>query len=360
MAAFVNDRVDEWRQGTRQGQWFAWSLLAVGATAILGISFLTPMTLPISAYAIPVIIGGFTLRARPLGLLVAMVTVFAVISLILTTHHTSWVYQQAVNAAMVVVAAAIVLWVASQDRSGLPGRLGQDMLMELNERLQVQGNVPELPAGWRAESLLQSAGGAKFAGDFFIAHLHESGNVRELVLVDVSGKGVGAGTKSLQFAGALGGLIGTMPPLDLFEAANDFLLRQGWDFSFATAVNVRVDLLTGEFIVTNAGHPPVLHWNRIWSTWDLDSARGTALGIVKNPPLRQSKGMIDPGEALMLYTDGVVETRDNDVDVGIESLRETATKAVRTGFDDAARRVLATIKGDDDDRAVLILHRQRT
>jgi hypothetical protein len=172
---------------------------------ILVITFLTPMTLPISAYAIPVIIGGFTLRARPLGLLVAMVTAFAAISLSLTTHHTSWVYQQAVNAAMVVVAAAIVLWVASQDRSGLPGRLGQDMLMELNERLQVQGNVPELPAGWQAQSLLQSAGGAKFAGDFFIAHLHESGDVLELVLVDVSGKGVGAGTKSLQFAGALGG-----------------------------------------------------------------------------------------------------------------------------------------------------------
>lgn len=358
-AAFVNDRVDEWRQGTRQGQWFAWALLALGAAAILGISFLTPITLPVSAYAIPLVLGGLTLRARPLAWLVGVVTVFVALSLILTTHQTSWAYQQAINGAMVVLTAGIVLWVASQDRSGLPGRLGQDMLMELNERLKVQGNVPDLPAGWQAESLLQSAGGAKFAGDFFIAHLHEAGDVLELVLVDVSGKGVGAGTKSLQFAGALGGLIGTMPPLDLFDAANDFLLRQGWDFSFATAVNVRVDLRTGEFVVTNAGHPPVLHWNRIWSTWDLDSARGMALGIVKNPTMRQSKGVIEAGEALMLYTDGVVETRESDVDVGIELLRETATKAVRTGFEDAARRVLATIKDDDDDRAVLILHRQR-
>jgi serine phosphatase RsbU (regulator of sigma subunit) len=149
-----------------------------------------------------------------------------------------------------------------------------------------------------------------------------------------------------------------MPPHELFEAANDFLLRQGWDFSFATAVNVRVDLRTGEFVVTNAGHPPVLHWNRIWSTWDLDSARGMALGIVKQPTFRQSKGMVEPGEALMLYTDGVVETRDTDVDVGIEVLRETAAKAVQVGFDDAARRVLASVKGDEDDRAVLILHRE--
>jgi hypothetical protein len=359
VAAFVSDRVDEWRQGTRQGQWFAWSVLAACSLVIFGISFLTPITLPVATFAIPLIVGGATLRFRPLGLLVVTVGSLAALSLLLTSHQTSWAGQQAVNVAVVAVTAAILLYIASQDRSGLPGRLGQDMLMELNERLKVQGVVPTLPEGWRAESLLQSAGGAKFAGDFFIAHLHESGDILELVLVDVSGKGVGAGTKSLQFAGALGGLIGTMPPLDLFEAANDFLLRQGWDFSFATAVNVRVDLMSGEFIVTNAGHPPVLHWNRIWSTWDLDSARGMALGIVKKPSFRQSKGMIEAGEALMLYTDGVVETRDSDVDVGIESLRESATKAVRAGFDDAARRVLAEVSGDDDDRAVLILHRER-
>jgi len=324
----------------------------------LAVSFFTPITLPVSAFAIPLVIGGVTLRTRPLGWLAATVAVFVLISLALTSHQTSWMYQQAINFAVLVGVAVVVLWVASHDRSGLPGRLGQDMLMELNERLQVQGVVPALPEGWQAESLLLSAGGAKFAGDFFIAHLNDSADNLELVLVDVSGKGVGAGTKSLQFAGALGGLIGTMPPHELFEAANDFLLRQGWDFSFATAVNVRVDLRTGEFVVTNAGHPPVLHWNRIWSTWDLDSARGMALGIVKQPTFRQSKGMVEPGEALMLYTDGVVETRDSDVDVGIEVLRDTAAKAVRLGFEDAAKRVLASVEGDGDDRAVLILHRE--
>jgi len=351
--------VDEWRQGTRQGQWFAGSVLAAGSAAILAVSFFTPITLPVSLFAIPMVIGGVTLRAKPLAWLTATIAVFILISLAWTSHQTSWMYQQAVNFTVVILVAGVVLWVASRDRSGLPGRLGQDMLMDLNERLKVQGVVPTLPEGWKAQSLLLSAGSAKFAGDFFIAHLHDSGDILEIVLVDVSGKGVGAGTKSLQFAGALGGLIGTMPPHELFEAANDFLLRQGWDFSFATAVNLRVDLRTGEFIVTNAGHPPVLHWNRIWSTWDLDSAHGMALGIVKQPTFRQSKGMVEPGEALMLYTDGVVETRDSDVDVGIEVLRETAAKAVRVGFDDAASRVLASVKGDDDDRAVLILYRER-
>jgi hypothetical protein len=359
VGAFFRDRVDAWQQGTPQGQRYVLGGLAAVSVVIFGLSFLPTITLPVSVFAIPLVIGGLTLRARHLAWLVAIVAVFVAISLTLTSSNTSWAFQQTVNLAVVTTVAAIVLFVTTRNRSGLMGRLGETMLMELNERLRVQGVVPPLPAGWTAESVLRSAGGAKFAGDFFIAHLHEDGHILELVLVDVSGKGVGAGTKSLQFAGALGGLIGTMQPVDLFDAANDFLLRQGWDFSFATAVNVRVDLRTGAFLVTNAGHPPVLRWNRVWSTWDLDTAHGMALGIVKDPQFRQSKGTIGPGEGLMLYTDGLVESRDRDVDEGVEFIRQVAARAVRDGFGGAANRIADAIDGDDDDRAVLILHRER-
>ncbi|MFL6089754.1 MAG: PP2C family protein-serine/threonine phosphatase [Aeromicrobium sp.] len=359
VGAFMRDRADAWRQGTRQGQWFALATLASVSLVAFGISFLSPITLPVSVFAIPLVVGGLTLRNRPLVWLVGIDVTLVAISLALTSRNTSWAFQQTINFSVLVIVAGIVLFVTGRDTSGLPGRLGQSMLMELNERLRVQGVVPPLPAGWKAESVLRSAGGAKFAGDFFIAHLHEDEDVLELVLVDVSGKGVAAGTKSLQFAGALGGLIGTMPPVELFDAANDFLLRQGWDFSFATAVGVRVDLRSGAFLVTNAGHPPVLRWNRIWSTWDLDTANGTALGIIKDPPFRQSKGAIGPGEGLMLYTDGVVESRDRDVDEGIEFIRHAAARSVAEGFEGAAARIADLIEGDDDDRAVLILYRER-
>ena len=59
-----------------------------------------------------------------------------------------------------------------------------------------------------------------------MANLYDDETRLEMVLVDVCGKGVSAGTQSLQFAGALGGLIGALPPLGLFAAGNDFLLRQ--------------------------------------------------------------------------------------------------------------------------------------
>jgi hypothetical protein len=304
--------------------------------------------------------------------LVAVESVLVGASLLLTSRSTSWLFQQTVNLTVVAIVAVIVLLVAAGNRSGLHGRLSESMLMELNERLRVQGVVPPLPEGWSAESVFRSAGGAKFAGDFCIAHLHDppstpggvqggapNAHTLEIVLVDVSGKGVGAGTKSLQFSGALGGLIGTMAPVELFDAANEFLLRQNWAFSFATAVNVRVDLRTGAFLITSAGHPPVLRWNRVWSTWDLDEAHGMALGIVKDPQFRQSKGVIGPGESLMLYTDGVVESRDHDVDAGVDILRRSAAQQVRDGFAGAAERIVDAIEGDDDDRAVLILYREK-
>jgi len=357
--AFLEDRLVAWRTGTREGQWLILSLLVAVSVVMFALAFFSPVTLPVSVFAIPLVVGGLTMHMRPLVWLVAGDILLVAVSLAFTSHATSWAYQQSINLTVVVIVAVIVLVVASGNRSGLLGRLGESMLMELNERLRVQGQVPPLPAGWSVESVLRSAGGAKFSGDFCIAHLYEDGATLEIVLVDVSGKGVGAGTKSLQFSGALGGLIGTMAPVELFDASNEFLLRQDWVFSFATAVNVRVDLRTGAFLITSAGHPPVLRWNRVWSTWDLDSAHGMALGIVKDPQFRQSKGTIGPGEALMLYTDGVVESREHDVDAGVEFLRTSAARSVRDGFEGAASRIVDSIEGDDDDRAVLILSRER-
>ena len=181
-----------------------------------------------------------------------------------------------------------------------------------------------------------------------------------MVLVDVCGKGVGAGTQSLQFAGALGGLIGSLPPLGLFSAANDFLLRQQWDEGFATAVHVLVHLDTGEFSIINAGHPPALRWVDRQSQWQVDGARGTALGVLERPDFHRTTGVIEPGDALMFYTDGVVESRWRDFRNGIDWLRATAGQVVMSdGFDNAPRRILAHVPTGDDDRAVLVLDRDR-
>ncbi len=258
---------------------------------------------------------------------------------------------------VMALVAVIVLFESSRHRSGLPGPLGEAMLVDLKDRLQAQGVVPPLPEGWKSQSAMLPAGGAKFAGDFLVANLSEDETKLEMVLVDVCGKGVAAGTQSLQFAGALGGLIGALPPLGLFAAGNDFLVRQNWDEGFATAVHVLIDLPSGDYSIINAGHPPALRWDAASSVWQIDGARGTALGIMKRPDFHQTTGRLGVGDALMFYTDGVVESRTQDFTAGIEWLRTEAATIVTAGFDQAPRRILKLVTTGDDDRAVLILSR---
>lgn len=363
VAGYLDERIVRWRTGTSEGQVAVVVALMLVSIAILVCSLISYVAFPAATFVIPLLLGTMTLRYRPLFALV--IGIFICIAITVTRE-----YIRAVDMGMdgmtggrlstlitMIIVAAIVLYESSRHRSGLPGPLGEAMLVDLRDKLQAQGVVPPLPEGWTSQSAMTSAGGAKFAGDFLVANLSDDETRLEMVLVDVCGKGVSAGTQSLQFAGALGGLIGALPPLGLFSAGNDFLLRQNWNEGFATAVHVLIDLRTGDFSIINAGHPPALRWSAAEGEWTVDGARGTALGIMKRPDFRQTTGTLGPGDALMFYTDGVVESRTQEFSAGIDWLRESAKEIVADGFDQAPRKILKLVSAVDDDRAVLILSR---
>src|SRR6185312_15443943 len=150
---------------------------------------------------------------------------------------------------------------ASRERLGVQGLRGDAMLAELRDRLTAQGRLPELPTHWHAEVARASAGGASFGGDFLVAALSDNEKRLEMVLVDVSGKGVDAATRALQLSGALSGLLGSLPPEHFLTAANNYLCRQGWTEGFATAVHLAIDLTSGDYLVGSAGHPPPAHFD---------------------------------------------------------------------------------------------------
>jgi hypothetical protein len=292
------------------------------------------------------------LRFRWLALVAAANAVAGVTALALDGPVTG---SRGIATVAFLAAVLLVLAVASRQRSGLPAMLSEAFLVDLRDRLQSQGRIPSLPPGWDSQSAMLPSHGVSYAGDFLVADLTEDGKRLEVILVDVCGKGNGAGPAALQFAGALGGLIGVLPPEELMRAANSFLCRRGDDEAFATAVHLLVDLENGTYQVTSAGHPPALHWNL--RDWMIDNARGTALGVTRTPELHVSKGQLMPGEALMFYTDGVVEARDTPIDDGIAWLQRVAREAVGRGVAGAARRIIEQVDSGDDDRAVLILSR---
>ncbi len=355
VAAYVRAQVAAWRSGSKESQVFVLLVLLGCVSVSFIVSWNAYELMPLTSYFVWLLLGMLLLRFAPLVVLAAYVALASISSLF---HEGPVMGVRSAALLSLVIAMALILYQASRQRSGLPMPLSEALLVELRNRLQAQGTIPALPAGWEAQSAMITANGAGFAGDFLVADLRE-GRHLEMVLVDVCGKGLTAGPQALQFAGALGGLIGALPPRELMLAANNFLLRQHSDETFSTAVHVLVDLHDGSYSITSAGHPPALHWHAITGdgqrAWEIDNARGTALGIMPDPELHGSVGQLAPGDALMFYTDGVVESRDSDLDTGIAWLQDVARDAVRLGFSGAARRILRRVDRGDDDRAVLIL-----
>ena len=346
-----------WSTGSRRSQQLSLALLLAGLTVSFAVSLVEYTWMPLTAYFVWLLLGMVLLRFRPLATLCAVALVFGVVAVVLDGPPGAL----RVSAVLGMVAAVAVILVQSRrQRSGLPAALGEAVLAELRDRLQAQATVPPLPAGWHSQSAMLAAHETGYAGDFLVADLRTrcgGGRDLEMVLVDVCGKGVDAGPDALQFAGALGGLIGALPPEPLMRAANTFLLRQPSDEAMATAVHVLVDLESGDYAIRSAGHPPALRWDG--ETWAVDAARGTALGIVADPDLEATSGRLDPGQALMFYTDGVVESRSASLDDGIDWLRTVGAAAMRAGLPGAAQRIIAQVPRGEDDRAVLILARVR-
>jgi serine phosphatase RsbU (regulator of sigma subunit) len=80
---------------------------------------------------------------------------------------------------------------------------------------------------------------------------------------------------------------------------------------------------------------------------------------VEEPEFPVSEGVLAPGEALLFYTDGVVERPTSDIDTGIDWLRAAAREAVRDeGMGAVPARIMELVNRGDDDRAVLVLARE--
>lgn len=311
---------------------------------------------PLISLVIVLMVGGFLLRVRALLLLyvvVASALVFVSAYRPEPPNPGTWV--------MMTVAGALLLGFArSREKLGVQGIVGEAMLIDLRDRLRFQGTIPRLPTPWFAEATLRPAHGDSFSGDFLVTSLSRDNTTLRLALVDVSGKGQAAGTRALLLSGAFGGLIGALPAADFLAAANAYLLRQRWDEGFATAVHFALDMPSGRFRLAAAGHPPAAHYHRGSGLWEvLRVESGPALGILGDVSFPGHEGVLLPGDAVLMYTDGLVEIPGRDVDLGIDRLMGQAERLVRRGFGTGgADWIVQTATADEgDDRALVLVWR---
>lgn len=339
-----------------------------------------------------------------LALLVALVGT----SLVLFTHEPPAVYvifplmvwaavrflQPGAMAAAVVVAAVAVTFTAndsgpfvqpSQDDSLLlaqsfsaltgvtalflaaltdQGRRAERRAQRLAHDFQAELLPPELPeipqfevAGWyRAGVQEQEAG-----GDFYDVFEASPGHWLA-VIGDVCGKGPVAASLTALARYTLRAVGGDLTePSRALQALNDAILEQRSDNRFMTAALARLDVTDGahSLVLSNGGHPLPLV---VRAGGDVEEAgpTGTLLGMYPDPKLADQALELSPGDALVLFTDGLSERRDSDQDLAARLQTLLRGRPVATAGEIAARlRQMAVPRqsGVDDDVAVVVLRR---
>ncbi len=227
-------------------------LVALAGVLLWGGLELGPSVVPPVMQVLPLLAGGLLFGRRALRVLLVVVAA----CLVVDTAVMGWEVRP--GALVCVVATGVVAYEFARRReeTGLGGLRSDAVLVELRGRLEQQGRLPVLPAGWQAEAVVRPAGGGPFAGDFVVSACTRDGRRLEVALVDVSGKGVAAGTRALLLSGAMGGLLGRARAEEFLPAANAYLIRSEWDEGFATAVHVVVDLPSGAYALGSPGTRP--------------------------------------------------------------------------------------------------------
>jgi hypothetical protein len=343
----------------RLREWGLVPALLLGAASVLiglaqyGLSAVVPLT----TLVIPLVVGNLVLGPRSLPWLA--VFVLGVLVAVVTATPKLLDGRRIGGVVVILVIGLIILGSSFRRTSlGVAGARGETMLVDLRDRIHRQARMPGLPDGWYAESEMRSAGASPFAGDFIVGSLSGDGRSLQVAVVDVSGKGEQAGSRSLLLSGAFGGLLGALRPDGFLPAANDYLLRQDWSEGFATAVHLAIDLVTGDFELRSAGHPPGVQLCAGTGRWAVHEAEGPVLGLMPDADFTVVAGTVHRGDALLLFTDGLVETPQRDVSLGIDKLVGQAEQLLMTGFEGAARRLIDRVESLTDDRALLLLHRR--
>ncbi len=329
--------------------------LLAASTVIVGLlCWQWPHVVPLTTIVVPLVVSNLVLGPRQLPWFVVLVLVTVAVVVSQQPHITA---HTAVEVVILFGLGFIVLFASfRRSRLGVAGLRGESMLVDLRDRILRQGGIPQLPDNWYVASELRSAGGTPFAGDFVVTS--RKGDRLDVAVVDVSGKGEGAGTRALLLSGALGGLLGALPPQDFLASANDFLMRQDWEEGFASAVHLSLDLSTGHYQIRSAGHPPAALRTAGSGRWSIIAAEGPVLGLIEASAYEPVSGVMRSGDALLLYTDGMVETPHRDISLGVDKMLGRAEQLLRGEFDGGAARIIEAIGSRNDDRALLLVHRR--
>jgi serine phosphatase RsbU (regulator of sigma subunit)/CHASE3 domain sensor protein len=217
--------------------------------------------------------------------------------------------------------------------------LEQNAPLVVSLRSQLAGPPVSLPAGLRIAVRLEPAEGV-LAGDW-IETVELEDEQAGLLVVDVSGHGPEAGLRALWLKHLL--VPALQMGLDPAETLN-WVAGQIGDTGewFATSIIVELDAATGRCLYANAGHPPALLLGA-GGVQEL-TPTGPLFNVLPGSRWQSAKIILDEDEMLVVYTDGIVEARNEaGEEFGLDRLVDCLTETRGLDVDAVADQVMTAV-----------------
>jgi PAS domain S-box-containing protein len=192
-------------------------------------------------------------------------------------------------------------------------------IAETLQRSLLPERLPRVPGLSVAARYIPAADEAEVGGDWYDMLPVPGGGVG-LVMGDVAGKGLAAASMVGRLRSALRAYaLEGHPPARVVEQLNRLIWTESEDSQMATLIYVVVDPAEGEVRWVNAGHPPPLLVNGDLPHY-LEGGSSVPLGVLPFPDFEEVAVPMDPGGAVVLYTDGLVERPGENIDAGLGRL----------------------------------------
>ncbi len=185
-----------------------------------------------------------------------------------------------------------------------------------------------------------------------------------LVVGDVAGHGVRAAVTMGRLRTAIQTLaMLELPPAESLQQLDELMQNIGErEPHFATCAYAVYDAVTGEIELAVAGHLPPLLVRPDGTNEYLEVSPSPPLGIIEDGIVETTRHQIEDGSLFVLYTDGLVESRDRDISEGLERLESAFGEgAPDKDLEDLCKTALDGVYSDAkrDDIAVLIAKLRR-
>jgi serine phosphatase RsbU (regulator of sigma subunit) len=229
----------------------------------------------------------------------------------------------------------------------------------------------ELPGltGWLSCQPLEPSPGG---GDIYYMSACSEGNIARVVIADVSGHGDAVSSAAITLRDALRVNVDRREQSAMLRQLNESFLGTEEGLRFATAFVASFHSGTGELLFTNAGHLPPLWYRAATRTWSLlfdatpnERNVDLPLGLLPGTNYTETAMRLEMGDLLILYTDGVSESRDESGEqMGLERLLTIARDLPTASASAAGQRLRAAVaefrgsgSASDDETVVAIQRR---